>query len=323
MSGTKARDQWLRVAVFVAIGLVLALVLQEVLLFGLKHCYEGNVGVMNRVALGGIRADVVISGSSRAAYHYDPAIIRAETGMQAINIGRDGTKLHEQLDLLEIYLRRNPHPQYLIQNLDATGLEENNDITDGKQYIAWLRDRQVYEPLARQKHSYWLYRCCPLLAICRQGGMDAAMHGLFHAFDKGDAFNGYCPQNLTYKPDLEKFMAKHSLQWKFEIDSAKLQSLTTLVEVCKSNRVKVILVFSPDYAGDRHFFDNRGDIIKAYQGVAQKLNVPFWDFSNDSMCSDQSCFYNSQHMNSKGSALFSRAVGQRLTAQTFPQQSSR
>jgi hypothetical protein len=312
ISQSGKRAQWGAAAVFILVGLVLAFFLQEALLFGLRHYGEGNVGVMNRIARGEVKADVVISGSSRAAYHYDPSVIQAGTGLKTFNIGRDGTRLHEQLDLLRVYLAKNPHPRYLLQNLDVMGLQENDDVTDAKQYIAWLQDEQIFRPLKQRKRYYLAYRWCPLLGICREGGMEDAVLGLFQAADKNDTFTGYCPQNLTWNRDFDKFKAKRSSGWNEKIDPNKLESLTKLVEICKSNRINVILVYSPDYVGTREFFQNRSEVIKTYQDVAAKLNVPFWDFSDDPVSGDQACFYNSQHMNSKGAAIFSKDLAQRL-----------
>src|SRR6185503_19432905 len=86
-----AKRRWLGALLFVAGGMASALVLQAILIRGLARAEEGNVGIMNHVMRGDIDAEVVISGSSRAMYHYDPEVIESVTGLRSFNIGRNGT----------------------------------------------------------------------------------------------------------------------------------------------------------------------------------------------------------------------------------------
>src|SRR4051812_43173152 len=273
-----------RTALFLGFGLALALGLQAILLRGLGRYSEGNVGVLNKVMRGEVHASLVISGSSRAAYHYDPRIIGGETGLSSFNLGRDGTKLHEQLNLLQIYLRRNPKPACIVQNLDVMSLQDNEDVTDPKQYLLWLSEAEIYQPLRKQKRHLLVYRWLPIVGLAREGGMSAAVEGwlLPHAAEH-EALRGYCPQDLTWNQDFEKFKAQHPSGLKLGIDAKKEAMLGQLIELCQANQIKLVLVYSPDYLESRAFFQNRDEILQDFQRIAEHYHVPLWDFSGELM----------------------------------------
>ena len=77
---------------------------------GLKRVKTSSYGAWNQVMQGRVNADVIISGSSRAAYHYDPRAIESVTSRTAFNIGRAGTQTDVQLAVLKAYLEHNQKP---------------------------------------------------------------------------------------------------------------------------------------------------------------------------------------------------------------------
>ena len=298
---------------FVSIGVLVAFGLQESLLFGLSRYDAGNVGVMNAIMRHTIDADLVISGSSRAMYHYDPQIIQSRTGLKTINIGRNGTKLHEQLRLLELYLERNTPPQYLIQNLDIFSLQENDDITDPKQYFAWLGTTEVYAPLVREKAYYRLYKAIPLFALAYGGGMREGVLGLLEAGrPSSGTLGGYEPQDRTWDGEFDKFREQHPGGVIARIDPKKEETLCRLLEICQRHRIVPLLVYSPEYHPAQSIFLNRPEIISAFRRIANQFNVRFWDYSNDPLSYEKANFYNSQHENEKGATEFSILIGTRM-----------
>jgi hypothetical protein len=306
--------QWRCTVVFMVVGAALALALQAVLVHGMTLSGEGNVGVLNRVMRGGLDAEILISGSSRAMYHYDPRVIEHITGLSVYNIGRNGTKLHEQLALLRLYVERNTAPRYLIQNVDVVSLRENDDITDPKQYVAWLRNEEIYRPLVARRQYYIVYRWVPLFALARTGGMRTAIEGLVtRSVTKPDELKGYSPQLLTWNEDFEKFKQQNPEGLNWSIDPGQLRVLADLLELCRQHEIEAVLVLSPDYRETQHFFRTRQQTISAFKAVAEKGGVTFWDYSDEPMCDDRTYFYNSQHLNHAGAAVFSDSIGRRLS----------
>jgi len=307
-------EAWRSAVLFMVVGVALALLLQQALLEGLRRYREGNVGIMNRVMQGEINADILVSGSSRAMFHYDPRVIEAETKLKSFNIGRNGTKLHEQLQLLKLYLRHNKRPAYLIQNLDMVSLTKNDDVTDPKQYIPWLNHEEVYRPLFQQKRYFFVYRWFPLLAMVRTGGMQTALLGLFQSGrGQADVLKGFTPQDLAWdENDFEKFKAGNRSGVSWQIDPQKIQTLAELIELSKKNEIQVVLVLSPDYREAHEIFRSRNETVQAFKEIAGRFGVPFWDYSDDPISGDSAYFYNTQHLNRTGAGVFSKSVAERL-----------
>jgi len=91
--------------------------------------------------------------------------------------------------------------------------------------------------------------------------------------------------------------------------------LQELLELCRTNGIEPILVYSPDYAQARDFFLSREETLRIFGAVASRCGVRFWDFSNDPVSGDKSYFYNSQHLNALGAEAFSKSLARRLSSE--------
>jgi hypothetical protein len=302
-----------RPMLFPLLFLALCWPVQTVLIIGLKRCGNGNIGTLNQVIPGGLDAEIVISGSSRAVYHYDPRIIEKATSRKTFNIGRDGTKLDEQLALLNAYLHHNRKPDYVIQNLDAFSLRANDGVTDPLQYMAWMNEPALYQNVLSHRRYFEIYHYFPLVGIIREGAVQSAIEGLFRSSAQaGDRFAGYQPQNLTWDGEFEKFKDQHPSGVQWPIDAQGLNTLREMLELCHREGIRLILVYSPEYIESQDLTKNRNEIFAAFQSLANEFQAPFWDYSSDPISRDRSFFYNSQHLNQNGATLFSQKFANRL-----------
>ena len=71
---------------------------------GLKKSSYHEISKWNEVVQGGIDADILFVGSSRALVHFDPRIIERYTGKSSFNLGLDGSKFESQKLVLDLYL---------------------------------------------------------------------------------------------------------------------------------------------------------------------------------------------------------------------------
>lgn len=287
--------------------------LQTVLVSGLRQYQGGNTGTLNEVVRGSINADILISGSSRAVYHYDPRIIEIRTGRRTFNIGRDGTKLDEQVAFLRTYLRHNRKPDTIIQNLDAHSLKANRGVTDPSQYMGWLGEDELYQNVRSHRWYFAVYRVFPLIGILREGSVKPALEGILGVTYQGDnRFAGYCPQDKPWNNDFQEFQKEHPLGVEWVVEEAARNTLREMLALCWQEEIRLILVYSPEYIDSQLMTKNRTQIFEVFRALASEYQTPLWDYSQDRISQEQEYFYNSQHLNQTGATLFSEQIGKRL-----------
>jgi hypothetical protein len=74
---------------------------------------------------------------------------------------------------------------------------------------------------------------------------------------------------------------------------------------CKENNIQVIFVFSPLYFKVAEFTKDKNEVMDIYYSFSKKYDIPFLDYSTDSMSYDTIYFYNAMHLNKLGAELFS------------------
>jgi hypothetical protein len=129
---------------------------------------------------------------------------------------------------------------------------------------------------------------------------------------KQDYFLGFSPRDEKWTDDFRNFKAGNPKGVSFAIEPAGIQALEQLIDVCQKNGISLVFVYSPEYRGMQEMTNNRAEIFAEFHTLASRHHVPLWDYSEWKYDGDQDCFYNSQHLNAKGAALFSDDVATRL-----------
>jgi len=57
---------------------------------------------------------------------------------------------------------------------------------------------------------------------------------------------------------------------------------------------------------------NKTEFFKTFENLAKKHNLSFWNYALTPITFDKENFYNSQHLNAKGSEIFSKLFAERL-----------
>jgi hypothetical protein len=66
----------------------------------------------------------------------------------------------------------------------------------------------------------------------------------------------------------------------------------------------LIFVYTPEYIEGQKYVSNRAQIMGLYKKYSKQYQIPFYDFSNDSISYQKKYFYNVSHLNRLGSELF-------------------
>ncbi len=310
-----------RLAGFFILLAVCAFGIRAVVNFGLRRIPTGLFGVSNLIVTGRVNADIVISGSSRAVSHYDPKTIEQWTGLKTFNIGRNGSQTDMQLAVLKTYLKHNARPRLVIHNLDMFSfITTHGEVYDPGQYMPYLNEGDIYQALLKISPDVWKWKHIPLYSYAVDDMRFTWLRGLGGAvgiYPREDSFQGYHPGHLPWTGDFERFKAENPGGVRFEIEPQGVRDLEELIATCRREGIPMLLVYSPVYSGMQALERNHAEVFSRFRELSERWQAPIWDFSTSAICSQKEMFYNSQHLNADGAAIFSEEFAKRLKADYF------
>jgi hypothetical protein len=304
-----------RLFMFLVLLLLLACGIHMVITTGLRRIKTSTFGASNQIMEGDVNAQVVITGSSRALLQYDPRIIQSITGRSAFNLGRNGSQTDMQVAFFKAYLAHNRKPEIVIHNLDAFSFVTTGTIFDPAQYMPYLYDRDLYEASRNINPHIWRSRYVPLYGYVVEDmnlTWTKGIAGFFGRSPRQDYFLGFNPRHMQWTGDFESFATSHPKGVTFDIEPAGIRDLEDLILTCKENGSQLIFVYAPEYDRMQAMTSNREQIFAEFHQLADRYDIPLWDYSDWSHNGDKSLFYNSQHLNAEGAEIFSGDVARRL-----------
>jgi hypothetical protein len=102
-----------------------------------------------------------------------------------------------------------------------------------------------------------------------------------------------------------------------DVDPKDVRLFDSFLKYCKENDVKVILVFTPQYFQAIEWEKKYNHAIDIFHSFSEKYDIPFLDYSNDSMCYDTAYFIDTSHLNKTGAELFSLKLANDIKAQNL------
>lgn len=304
-----------RLACFFGIVVVLIFVMNAMITSGLRRLRTSAFGASNQIMEGKVNAQIVISGSSRALAHYDPRRIEAITGRTAFNLGRNGAQTDMQVAFLKAYLAHNRKPEIVVHNLDAFTFVTTREVFDPVEYTPYLYDRDLYSALGNINPNIWKSRYLPLYGYVVEDmnfTWVLGLKGFWGWTPPEDYFLGFNPRSKKWTDDFERMKANNPNGVHFDIEPAGIRVVEDLIQVCRQKGIQLILVYSPEYIEMQSLTSNRAQVFGLFHELADRSDVPLWDYSDWKYAGDQDLFQNSQHLNAAGAAIFSDDVANRL-----------
>ncbi len=303
----------IRLAIFCAVPLALLLPLSWVVDTGLKKSGHFFYSEWGDIFGGRIKANMLFMGSSRAWVHFSPTIIDSVLGTQSYNLGMDGTSLDLQFERLKIYLKHNPAPRYIVQEVSLnTTVVRAKELPHYEQFLPWLNDADVWH-IYTEKYSnvspadryFPLFKYNNQLVLLKEGIMSFAGHGMARAKVRG--FQG---QLLPWDTSFDDFVRLHPSGYALPIEDSSLQLLQDYIQFCNDRHIQLIFVYAPYYYKAEKYITNLNYIKGEVSKVAALHQIPMLDYTRNYLDSSQQYFYNSQHLNKLGAELLSQQVAQ-------------
>lgn len=289
--------------------------------FGLDVYISTNLKKINEVAYGEystwndlfegkINSDLLVYGSSRAWCHISPKIIEDNLKLSTYNLGINGHNFWLENFRHSLVLKNNKKPKIILFSLDMFTLQKKKELYNSEQflpYMLWNKDiknaTESYEGFNFYDYNFPLVRYYSKLLVL-QKTMSFSMGFLQNSEVR---VKGYKGKDKSWNSDLDKAKAKRK---KYEVPIDKVSQLLFeqfLVD-CKNQNIKLIFVYTPEYIDGQKFVKNRQMVMNLYTHYSKKYQIPFYDYSNDTICFQKKYFYNASHLNKTGAELFTHQL---------------
>lgn len=243
--------------------------------------------------------DILIFGSSRAEFHYNAKMIEDSLGETVYNCGLGGCGIIQSYGRL-LMLTKRYHPKLVILEItpEFDLIENKNDFQDLKMLKrhydrTYIKD--IFEKIDRTekfKMFSYLYRY-----------NSSIIHNPIRLV-KPIPFNKNAIGIQGFRVIQEEFdimkVGENKEKEEYKIDKMKQFYLIKFVETAKEFS-QIVFVVSPYWQGRRF------EVFNSAKHLADSLNVPFLDHSNDSKYFHKDIYFKDGiHLNYKGADEFTK-----------------
>lgn len=247
--------------------------------------------------------EVLIFGSSRAAFHYIPDIISNEISLTTYNVGREGTGIYFHYAILLATLERYK-PKVVVLDLDfrdyyRRGGNFGTDVF--KELLPYygkvnpvfdsLVTPQWYDPLFAQSNLYkYNKKFFNIVSgtIEKEKNNHSGYRPLFGNWDK---------------------VSRLDVTEELIVDNRLAQSIGEFIHKARNNGIKVIIVLSPSFREMPIEFANY------IESIPSIYNVDVFNHYNDSTYLRRyDLFHDEEHLNNLGAEVFSKQIAKEINA---------
>ena len=275
---------------------------------GLKTSNYREVSKWNEVITGGIEADILIVGSSRALVHYDCELIEAATGKKCYNLGFDGTLFEHQQLMLDLYLKNNKAPETLVWNVDYHSFEHSKEFYGFEQLVPYQDQLEVQMLLEANEETDALLYQIPVLRYSFNPKMK--MIGLLNFFElyaaRPPLIKGYRKSDKVWDGEFDRFKEKNKEGISYKVEEQIFAQFSNRLITLNREKIEVVLVISPIYYEAKNLIRNEDQITKRVENLSHEYGFTFLDYSEDSIIYSKDNFYNGTHLNKNGVSHFTK-----------------
>ena len=223
--------------------------------------------------------------------------------------------------MLEKYLARHKPPKLILVSLDYSSLQASMQPYNYPEYYPYLTD-SIFG--AENRKAIWRFKYS---SICEKydvfikysaktdyqklAALNSSL-GVKHKFNNlGDEpawynlmtyYKGYSGINRSWTAESEADLQE---EWTIPREPQGIDFLNDFINISKEHGSKPVIVFSPMFYVTKKQFGETDNFFATIEQLAQKQSIPFWDYSDDPICSNRVYFYNAFHLNRTGAEKFS------------------
>ena len=266
--------------------------------------FLNNSPKMKRACSESRHEDVAILGASRAAHHYNPAILAESLNVDCYNYGMDGRNIFNQYVVAKELLH-NPSNRPGVILLEIAGI----DLADQPGYngeklsnlnVLYKQNGNVKEIIDKENPTSG-----KVLGIVNLYRYNSDLLSYMRTSVLGDdSGNGYAPLYGKWAKDAEEAQYVNP-----KLYPAKEVYFRKLIENCKSCGTRVIVYNSPEYYVDRPMAPWELKV----EAICKEYNVAFVNHSRDTLFMNHREWFNEPfHLNDEGAKVYTSIVAKEL-----------
>lgn len=276
----------------------------------LKYWYfKQDSGLLYRTtyALDSTKAEIVILGSSYANHHYTSAPFKERLHSTFYNAGRDGNYIFYHYSILQGILKRYT-PQKIILDFNFEAFKKDEITYETISSLLPYYDNhpeirsiiQLKGPFEKYKLISKTYPFNSLIYTIGIGNLEYNKTKRNKNYDEG-----YIPLFKTWNHTL----TTDTFPRLYDLDSIKINIFRSFLLDCIKSKTQLYIVVSPSFTK----YTYKDPSIQIACNIANELNIPFFNFLNDTEILRHSTFFADRtHLNNEGAQVFSNKVIDRI-----------
>lgn len=266
---------------------------------------KGEMTVWNDLYDKKVNSEVLIMGSSRAWVHLDATMIGDSLHTHAYNLGMDGHNFWMQNYRFQLAMQQPVKPKVVIQSIDVFTLARRKDLFYSEQFLPYMYHNDSLQKVTQNFIGFERYDfSIPLVRYYGKGkAILEAFKMAFGGKNEPTRIRGYQGQLIPWTNELEEAKKKMD-HFTVKMEPQTVALFEKYLQFCKSKGIQVVFVYSPEFIEGQDFIANRNEMMAVYQNFSKKYDIPFFDYSGDSISYKKEYFYNALHMNKFGAEKF-------------------
>ncbi len=268
--------------------------------YSLQYYYfKQYSGVQYRttLALEKTKAEVLILGSSRANHHYYPNLFREQLGKTAYNAGRDASSIFYDYAIFKSATKRY-HPEMVILDFQKEEFINLDASYDRLSFLLpYYNSHPEIRPIVDLKGPYERLKLLSKIYPYNSALLAIAIGNTKFNKTTGDNIDGYVPLYRNWPESLKD----HIPEKNDALDSNKINTFIAMIEQCKKDDIKIVVVCSPYYWR----FKKEDPSLEKGKQIARSMGIKFYDFSQSSFfLKSPDLFDDPDHLNNEGAKIF-------------------
>lgn len=260
-----------------------------------------------------VNASILFDGSCVMLNTVSPKFIKNRTGFEVYNIAQNHADFAENYLNLLMYIKNNVAPKYVFLFTSPESFDKRFNTLNSYRFVSFMKEREINETIKDLDYSYWFYSHLPFgkYAYYNSSLIFPTLQGFKHFLYKQKTpyfKDGYEPLFQVWKVSKKQFKESYSRNFKFEVDSNRINYFKKYIGLCKTNKIDLVLIETPMYKGKSK--TNRLKIIHEIDKIAIENNLQFIRFDSLKMCKKQANFMTSFELQQNSAKKFNLILGE-------------